>query len=228
MSYKIHAIPESGGKLEIFFVKWVDSTMQSIGGYGKHKLEASAWAKDLFKRGFLILDTETSGVRGGFHEIVQIAVVSSNGDMLLDSLVKPEHPERLLEWGSGGKRAVDVHGLSPQILKDAPPFPTVYEQLRAIVEKQNVVIYNASFDRKMLEGDCKRHQLDGLPVKKYHCAMLKYAEFYGKRNPYTGDFRWQSLEAACQQLHIRLSEQAHNALGDCLMTLEVMRRMAAL
>jgi DNA polymerase-3 subunit epsilon len=107
-------------------------------------------------------------------------------------------------------------------------FPAVYKQLCPIVEGRNLVVYNAAFDRKMIDGDCKRHDLAKLPVKKYHCAMLKYAQYYGRLNRYGGDFRWQSLETACEQLHIRLPERAHNALGDCLRTLEVMKRLAGI
>lgn len=195
---------------------------------GHKRLEAVEWAKDLFKKEFLILDTETSGVRGGFHEIVQIAVINSAGDTLLNTLVKPVKPERVLEWSSGGKRAVDIHGLTPQMLADAPMFPAVYVQLRPIVEGRNVVVFNAAFDKQMIDGDCRRHQLAKLPVKKYHCAMLKYAEYYGKWNASRRDFRWQSLETACEQLQIHLSGRAHNALGDCLSTLEVLKRMAGI
>jgi DNA polymerase-3 subunit epsilon len=107
-------------------------------------------------------------------------------------------------------------------------FPAIYEQLQPIVKGRNVVVFNAAFDRKMIDGDCKRHQLDKLPVKKYHCAMLKYAQYYGKWSPSRGDFRWQSLELACEQLRIRQSLRAHSALGDCQSTLEVMKRMAGL
>lgn len=200
--------------------------MYSTDWLGQKKLEVIEWSRDLFKKDFLILDTETSGVRAGFHEIVQIAVIDSRGDILLDSLIKPVKPERLLEWGVGSKRAVDIHGLTPQMLTNAPAFPEVYEQLRPIVAGRDLVVFNADFDRKMIDGDCKRHQLAKLSVKKYHCAMLKYAQFYGKWNLSRQEFRWQSLESACVQLRIHLDERAHSAVGDCLRTLEVMRRLA--
>ena len=202
--------------------------MYSTDWLGHKKLEVVEWSKDLFKKEFLILDTETSGVRGGFHEIVQIAVITSGGEVLLDSLVKPVKPERVLEWSTGGKRAVDIHGLTPQMLATAPVFPAIYEQLRPMVKGRDVVVFNAAFDKQMIDGDCRRHQLEKLPVKKYHCAMLKYAQYSGKWSPSRGEFRWQSLESACEQLHIPQSERAHSALGDCLTTLEVMKRMAGI
>lgn len=200
--------------------------MQSIDWLKSQKLAAAAWARTMLESRFLVLDTETSGVRGGYHEIVQIAIIDSTGTPLLDSLIKPVHPERLLEWGTGSKRAIDIHGITPQMLENAPTFPAVYETISQIVAGQQVVIFNSAFDEKMIEGDARRHQLAVPSVGKYHCAMLYYAQWYGALGGYGGGFRWQSLEKACQQLHIQTPEKAHSALGDCLRTLEVVKRMA--
>lgn len=202
--------------------------MYSTGQTSPNRREVSAWANDLFEHGFLILDTETSGIQGGFHEIIQIGVISSAGDVLMDTLVKPEHPELLLEWSRGGKRAVDIHGIMPEMLADAPRFPDVYGQLCDVVKGQDLVIYNADFDRKMIAGDCQRHQLASISVRKYHCAMRQYAQWYGVVNRYSGGYRWQSLENACNQLHILTAAQAHSAVGDCQRTLEVMKRLAGI
>ena len=200
--------------------------MQSTDWRGQQKLAVTTWAKTLFEKRFLILDTETSGIRSGYHEIVQIGVLDCDGNALLDTLVRPMSPERVLDWSRGGKRAVDVHGITPQMLEDAPTFPEVYEQFCALLKGQQVVVYNAAFDRGMIEGDCLRHRLDKPAVKKYHCAMKQYAQWYAVGNSYGGGARWQSLEAACRQQRIVLPERAHSAIGDCLRTLEVMRRMA--
>ena len=202
--------------------------MYSADWIAQNRRAVSAWAQGLFAEGFLVLDTETTGVRGGYDEIVQIGVMNSAGDVLLNTLVKPQHPERLTEWTPGGKRAVDIHGILPHMLVDAPSFPDVYDQLCATVKGQQLVIYNAGFDRRMIDGDCKRHQLRKPSVKKYHCAMLQYAQWHGAVNRMTGGFRWQSLETACNQLHIFSQEQAHSAVGDCRRTLEVMKRLAAI
>jgi DNA polymerase-3 subunit epsilon len=202
--------------------------MYSADWIAQNRREVTAWANDLFEQGFLILDTETTGIRSGYHEIIQIGVINSAGDVLLNTLVKPQYPERLTEWSVGGKRAIDIHGIMPHMLTDAPAFPDVHEQLCEVVKRQHLVIYNAGFDRKMIEGDCRRHQLRKISVKKYHCAMLQYAQWHGAVNRMTGGFRWQSLETACNQLHIFSHEQAHSALGDCRRTLEVMRRLASI
>lgn len=200
--------------------------MQSADWLRQQKAAVTAWATDLFAKGFVILDTETSGIRSGYHEIVQIGVIDHTGAVLMDSLVQPMSPERLLDR-TNGKRAVDVHGITPYMLEGAPTFPDVYEQFCAALKGRHVVVYNAEFDRKMVEGDCLRHRLSQPSVKKYHCAMLQYAQWYGAVGSYGRGFRWHSLEAACTQLRIYVPQQAHSAVGDCLRTLEVMKRLAS-
>ena len=116
---------------------------------------AITWARDLLAGEFLVLDTETSGLNAGYHEIVQIAVINQAGDVLLDTYVQPQCPERLIERGDGVS-ASDINGITPDMLTAAPTWPEVAEQLRQIVAGKPVVIYNAAFDEAMIAGDCER------------------------------------------------------------------------
>jgi DNA polymerase III subunit epsilon len=62
-------------------------------------------------------------------------------------------------------------------------------------------------------------------VTKTHCAMKTYAKFYGAWNTTRREYGWQKLEQACKQQRIPV-ENAHNALGDVLMTLALVKKMA--
>lgn len=59
-----------------------------------------------------------------------------------------------------------------------------------------------------------------------HCAMQAYAELHGEWNAEKGRYRWQKLSTAAQQQGVKV-ENAHRALGDCLMTLGLVRAMAS-
>ena len=59
-----------------------------------------------------------------------------------------------------------------------------------------------------------------------HCAMQAYAELHGEWSEEKGRYRWQKLSTAAQQQGVKV-ENAHRALGDCLMTLGVVRAMAS-
>jgi DNA polymerase-3 subunit epsilon len=175
---------------------------------------AADWARGMLKGHFLILDTETTGLSAGYNEIVQIAVIDCTGKVLLDTLVKPQKPERMLERGDSGVCAQDIHGISLEVLATAPAWPEVYPKLKAILDGQDVVIYNAAFDEGMIYGDCKRH---GLPVIEIDadCAMLEYAEYVGDWSRYWKSYRWQPLPYG-----------GHSALSDCQGTLQLIREMA--
>lgn len=172
------------------------------------------WARDLLeKKNFVILDTETSGLDAGYHEIVQIAVIDHAGNTLLDTYVKPQHPERLTER-TNGRSASDINGITPDMLENAPAWPEVAAQLWPLLFDKTLVIYNAQYDTAMIAGNCRRHHITAPDLSGANCAMIMYAEFYGEYSTYHQDFKWQPLNGG------------HTALADCLATLAVIREMA--
>ena len=56
--------------------------------------------------------------------------------------------------------------------------------------------------------------------------MQAYAELHGEWSEEKGRYRWQKLSTAAQQQGVKV-ENAHRALGDCLMTLGLVRAMAS-
>jgi DNA polymerase-3 subunit epsilon len=176
-------------------------------------IQAAAWAFNLIGRpdDYVILDTETSGLNAGYNEIVELAVIDGHGRTLLDTRINPVDPLKVYE----GERmcAFDVHGISAEMLTDAPRFPTVYLKLRLLLKNKLVLIYNASYDTGMLVGDCDRHRLPRLKARRWLDVMVPYAEFCGQRR-YDGDYRWQKLEGG------------HSALSDCLAVQRVLHEMA--
>src|SRR5918911_4041356 len=94
----------------------------------------------------VILDTETTDLDG---YLVQIAVIRAHdGAVLLDTLINPMAPI------SAGAQA--VHGLTEEQLRDAPTFAQIEQQLLAVLRGRRIVIYNADFDRGVLEREVLR------------------------------------------------------------------------
>lgn len=176
--------------------------------------DAIEWARNLIEEGdFVILDTETTGLEPGYAEIVQIAVINSAGDVLLDTYVKPHKIERLTEK-INGRSASDINGITPEMLENAPIWPDVAAQLWPVISGKKLIIYNAEYDVAMISEDCRRYRM-GQPNLIVECAMLTYAEFYGDYSSYWDSFKWQPLQGG------------HTALSDCLATLNLIREMAA-
>lgn len=174
--------------------------------------------KELIQSGdFVILDTETTGLDDK-AEICQIAVIDSQGNVLLDTLVKPTSPIPA--------EASRVHGILNEHVENAPLWGDVVKQVLTAIKGRNVVIYNADYDNRILEQTAKANSLKWLdkPLYNSYCAMLAYAEFWGESS-YYGGYRWVQLAKACWQQSIPVNN-AHNALADCLMTLEIVRKIA--
>jgi len=183
----------------------------------KDRLEAELWARDLFAEveaaRWVLLDTETTGLDDS-AEVVQVAVVSLGGTVLMDTLVRPSGP---IPW-----EASRVHGISDDRVKDAPAYRDVHAELERLLVERSVVAYNASFDERILRQTAARYGLRP-PRARWECAMRQYARWINQWDERRNDYRWHKLPAVALPGFV-----AHTASGDCLSTLHVLRRMAGL
>jgi DNA polymerase III subunit epsilon len=83
------------------------------------QLKATQWARELLAREFVILDTETTGIKE--PEICQIAIIDHNANTLLNTLVRPNKPIE--------SQAQSVHGISNESVKNAPTFREIYPEI---------------------------------------------------------------------------------------------------
>lgn len=168
---------------------------------------------------YLILDTETTGL-GADAEICQIAIINSKGETLLDTLVKPVNPIP--------EEATWIHGITNEHVANSLPFSAIEPKVYDLLRNQHVIIYNRDYDVQMLNQSNRqgRYPDDWNTVATYYCAMKHFAQIYGDWNSYRKQYRWKSLSVACGYYGIPVSEDVHSAKADCLMTLEVCKRMA--
>ena len=180
----------------------------------------SKWRRLLDRDDVLVLDTETTGLTEN-SEVLDIGILNTKGETLLDAVVKPA--------GRIPKGASDVHGLTRSKLKamDAQPWAAIHDKVMdLLVSAKLIVVYNADFDYRMLEQTCRKAGLKMQPARsKWICAMLDYAEFRGERTGY-GSFRWHKLGVAFKEETKRRPVGAHRALGDCKLTLDLMRSVS--
>ena len=172
----------------------------------------------------LILDTETTGL-GDDAEVVELAVIDCAGAVLLDTLVRPSGPVPA--------EAAAIHGITDAMLAEAPTWSEIHARFCDLVEGRQVVIYSREFDVRVINQTARRYGLQApqgfdlvLDPGSIHCAMQAYAEFRGEWSAEKGQYRWQKLSAAAAQQGVTVTN-AHRALGDCLMTLGVVRAMAS-
>jgi DNA polymerase-3 subunit epsilon len=166
----------------------------------------------------VVLDTETLSLRPQ-DGICDIAVVSMDGTVILNSLV---NPERRIP-----AEASEIHGIRDADVRDAPTFADVYPDLCAVLTGRAVVVYNRDFDAAVLDACCDRYNLPAFGAASWDCAMKAYSDFDGTRstNWRRPGLKWHRLGDACDAMGVRL-EGAHRALADAQSTRLLVRAMA--
>ncbi len=168
--------------------------------------EAKDWASSFIhgEEKYFILDTETTGLDDA--EIIDICVMTRYGQPLLNTLVKPSIPIPPV--------ATHIHGITDQMVADAPTFPDIYPKLKQLIEGKKVIIYNEAFDCNIIRYCCELHNLP--PIRFYSsCAMLWYAQYYGDWHDYYGNYKWQKLPGGGE----------HRALADCQAVYRLLQKM---
>ena len=180
--------------------------------------QAIARAQVLVAREPCYLDTETTGVRSS-AEIIEIAIVDHQGEVLFNSLVRPRLPIPA--------DATSIHGITNAMVADAPDWPTLWPALEPILLGCPIGIFNASFDVRLL---AQSNRQVGLPWRdealESFCIMHLYAQFYGEWDIQRQSYRWQSLDKAQRYCGIPLFN-SHRAHADALLARAVLQHIAA-
>ncbi len=174
------------------------------------KQSAVEWARLLLQRNdWVVLDTETTGLDAK-SEVIQVAILSPDNEVLLNSYVKPT----LLKEIPAASTA--VHGISMQMLAEAPTISDLLPRLEAVLEGKLIVCFNAAFDMRLLKQTIAMSPGRGNYLRlRSDCAMLAYSKFAGEWSDSKLDYKWQKLPSG-----------DHSALGDCRATLSLIRQMA--
>ena len=156
----------------------------------------------------MVLDSETTGL-GSPIDFVEIGVVSSRGEPLFDSLIEPSCPV--------DPRASRVHGHTAESLAGQRRFFEVYPDLLDVLWEKQVVVYNASYDRRVWDAAVRRLGARAVlagELAPWECAMRGFAAYAGERSK-GGGYKNQKLAGG-----------DHTALGDARATLRLIELMA--
>jgi DNA polymerase III subunit epsilon len=113
---------------------------------------------------FAALDLETANSKKS--SICQIGIAFFENGILKRkwmSLVNPE--ENFFSINVG------IHGITGDLVKDAPTFADIWDDLREILEN-NLIVSHTTFDHKAIEAACEKYNLEMPPVKWLDCTKV--------------------------------------------------------
>tara|TARA_R110000751_G_scaffold71441_12_gene145039 strand:+ start:2080 stop:3243 length:1164 start_codon:yes stop_codon:yes gene_type:complete len=131
---------------------------------------------------FVALDVETANnSRGSICQIGIACVRQDNSIHTASILVNPLdqfHPYN-----------VKLHGISPDMVADAPTFPQIMAHMQTVLQR-HIVVQHSSFDRQAIEAASLKHGvavrkitwIDSVAVAKRAWPELKHAGGYGLSN----------------------------------------------
>lgn len=163
----------------------------------------------------VILDTETTGLNQS-AQIIELTIIDIQGNILFNSRIKPKR--KML----ANNKAVEKHGITNEMLENAPTWDIVYPQISQILHNKMVIAYNAEYDLRMFEQTNAKYDLI-MPDCTFECAMHVFTAY--KMAKHNESPRRYKLVDAVHELGLRPVGQAHSAYVDSMMTLDMLKEL---
>lgn len=180
------------------------------------RAKAIAWAAETAQDPRVVyLDTETTGF-GPRAEIVDIGIVGADGQLLFESLVRPER--------AIPREVTAIHGITDADVRDAPRWDDLWDALHPVLRDRRIIVYNVTFDRQMVKQSCERYLLPEAAAD-WECAMKRYAGFAGNWDERKRWFSFVKLEHAVRAFN--QPPGGHRAAADAIACRAVVMGMAA-
>lgn len=162
------------------------------------------------------VNTETTGLEPGFHEIIEIAVVRTTQKLeevdRWSSKIRPQHIER------ASTEALRVNGYSEEAWRDAPQPESVMKRVSKLVAGTMLGGHNVQFDIDFMLNAWRRHDIAAPwldPRKVDTVGMCSPLLFRGL----VPNLRLTTLTSFLRVEH----DNAHTAMSDVLASLNAAR-----
>lgn len=161
---------------------------------------------------FAVVDVETSGLSTERDRVLQVAVVTVNGEgTVLDSWVSLVRPRMRWAFRLGPRH---IHGLSRSALRNAPRAAAVLGELGQRLEGSTFTAHNARFDSSFLRQSAQRAGVD-LALTPALCTLRL------SRQLDPGRTMSHRLPDICDRYGVAL-DRPHDALEDAMATAAVL------
>lgn len=161
------------------------------------------------QRPFAVFDLETTGINVTQDRIVEIAIIKVHPDGTEEEYYKRVNPQMPIP-----KESSEIHGIYDADIKDSPIFDALADELAAFIGDADLAGYNSNkFDIPVLAEEFLRCN---------HPFDIRSRKFVDVQNIFH-KMEQRTLAAAYQFYCQQNMENAHNALYDTRVTLDVFR-----
>lgn len=164
-------------------------------------------AREIIDAKPIYIDTETTGL-GKDAEIIELAVVDDDGQVLLNQLFRPQLPIP--------PEATRLHKITNEMVAGKPLWGIYWPTIRGLFFGQTLAIYNADFDLRMVYQNNDRYGIRRETLNGF-CVMKLYAQFRGVWDSQRNQYSWFRLEQAGADAGINIPN-SHRAVDDTQLT----------
>ena len=159
---------------------------------------------DLSTTNFVVLDVETTGLKPATDRVCEVGAIKYMAGKEKDRYQTFVDPERPMP-----KSARAVHGITEEMLSDAPPFEKIAPDLRKFLAQTVLVAHNASFDVSFLNAGFERAGMSRLMIPVVDTIALA-------RKVRPGLWSY-NLDSLAKHFRVKISDR-HRSIGDCEVT----------
>lgn len=174
-------------------------TRQQVVNYARTKIKSDP----------IYLDTETTGLENT-DEIIEIAIVNSEGRVVFESFIKPQKPIPA--------SATAINHITNQMVANSPSWLEIWPKIKNLLSSHPIGMYNAEFDIRMILQTLAIHKIPNDTKFDAFDIMNVYSDFM------RADRRFR-LEQAGRNLGIPIPN-SHRAADDTLLTRAVFHAIA--
>lgn len=161
------------------------------------------------KKPLAVIDLETTGTNLGSDRIIEIAIVKllpDGNQVVKRKIINPQIPIP--------KSVTELHGITDEMVKDAPFFKQVAHELKQILDGCDLAGYNSNrFDIPMLVEEFLRAGVEFDMKSRRLIDVQKIFHLMEQR----------TLSAAYKFYCNKTHDNAHSAEGDAVATLEILQ-----
>jgi DNA polymerase III subunit epsilon len=179
------------------------------------RAKAVRMAREILATQPVYVDTETTGL-GRDAEIVELAIVDNDGNVIMDQLFNPQSPIP--------EEAMRVHQITNEMVKGKPRWGAYWMEIRSKLFSKTICMYNSDYDLRLIYQSNDRYGIKRERLNTF-CVMKLYAQFRGEWDSRRGRYRWFRLEEAGAQAGIAIPN-SHRAADDTLLTRALLHWMA--